>query len=121
MHDTIKLLGLSFYGYHGVSNSEQETGRMYEVDCEVEKDLRQAGKTDNLEDTVNYQAIYDTIKESVEEKKYFLLEKLAGEIAQNILDKFDVRKVILRVRKMNPPIAGHIRSVEVEICREQNA
>lgn len=120
MSDKIRLIGLSFYGYHGVSASEQETGRMYEVDCEVEKDLNKACQSDNLEHTINYQSIYNTIRESVEDKKYSLLEKLAGEIAQKILDKFDINQVTLRIRKMNPPIAGHIHCVEVEICRQQN-
>ncbi len=120
MTDKIRLIGLSFYGYHGVSSSEQETGRMYEVDCELEVDLTQAGQSDNLEHTINYESVYLTIKESVENKKYSLLEKLAEEISQNILDKFSVNQVILRIRKMNPPIAGHIQAVEVEICRQQN-
>lgn len=119
MTDKIRLLGLSFYGYHGVSASEQETGRMYEVDCEIEKDLKKAGQTDNLDDTINYEAIYKTIKVSVEEKKYYLLEKLGEEIAEKILDKFDVNQVTLRIRKMNPPIQGHIRAVEIEICRRK--
>ena len=120
MTDKIRLLGLSFYGYHGVSSSEQETGRMYEVDCEVEIDLSKASISDNLKDTINYESIYNTIRESVEDKKYSLLEKLAGEISQKILDKFSVNQVTLRIRKMNPPIAGHIRCVEVEISRQQN-
>ncbi len=120
MTDKIRLLGLSFYGYHGVSASEQETGRMYEVDCEIEVDLAKAGQSDHLEDTINYEAVYNCIRESVEEKKYYLLEKLAEEISQKILDKFAVNQVTLRIRKMNPPIAGHIQAVEVEICRQQN-
>ncbi len=120
MNDKIRLLGLSFYGYHGVSESEKETGRMFEVDCEVETDLTEAGKSDNLEHTINYESLYLTIRESVENKKYSLLEKLAEEITQKILDKFAVYQVTLRIRKMNPPIAGHIRCVEVEICRQKN-
>ena len=120
MTDKIKLLGLSFYAFHGVSASEQETGRMYEVDCELDANLSQAGKSDNLEHTINYQSVYMTIKELVENKKFFLLEKLAEEISQKILDKFSVNQVTLRIRKLNPPIAGHIQAVEVEICRQQN-
>ena len=84
MTDKIRLIGLSFYGYHGVSSSEQETGRMYEVDCELESDLSQAGKTDDLDHTIIYESVYLTIKESVENKKYSLLEKLAEEISQKM-------------------------------------
>ena len=119
MKDIIRLNGLSFYGYHGVSSSEKETGRMFEVDCEVEVDLAEAGHSDQLSDTINYEKIYLTIRESVEDKAFSLLEGLAQEIADKILDKFPVYRVTLRVRKMNPPIAGHIKFIEVELSRQQ--
>ena len=119
MKDKIRLTGLSFYGYHGVSPSEKETGRMFEVDCEIDVDLAEAGHTDALRDTINYEEVYQVIRESVEDKAFSLLEGLAQELAGKILDKFPVYRVTLRVRKLNPPIAGHIRFIEVELSRQQ--
>lgn len=120
MKDIIRLCGLSFYGFHGVSAAEKETGRVFEVDCEVEVDLADAGHSDQLRDTVDYKKIYDVIKVAVEDKAYSLLEGLAQHIAEKILDIFDIYRVTLKVRKMNPPIAGQVKYIEVEITRFQS-
>ena len=119
MKDIIRLGGLSFYGFHGVTAAEKETGRVFEVDCEVEVDLAEAGESDQLANTIDYKKIYDVIKESVEDKAYSLLEGLAQHITEKILDIFDIYRVTLKVRKMNPPIAGQVKYIEVEITRYQ--
>jgi dihydroneopterin aldolase len=119
MKDIIRLNGLSFYGYHGVTAAEKETGRLFEVDCEVEVDLADAGQTDSLTDTIDYEQIYNVIKDIVEGKAFSLLEGLAKEIAGRILEQFPIYRITLKVRKMNPPIAGHIKFIEVEISRYQ--
>ena len=119
MKDIIRLNGLSFYGYHGVSASEKETGRMFEVDCEIAVDLAEAGHSDNLSDTINYEKIYSTISESVNGKAFSLLEGLAQEIVGKILDKFPIYQVTLQVRKMTPPLPGQVRAIEIEVTRQQ--
>lgn len=119
MKDVIRLCGLSFYGYHGVTAAEKETGRVFEIDCEMEVDLAEAGQTDRLRDTVDYHRVYQIIRESVEGTAYSLLEALAGRIAGNILDNFRVYRVTLKVRKMHPPIPGQVRYIEVEVTRYQ--
>ncbi len=119
MKDKIRLASMSFYGYHGVSASERETGRMFEVDCELEVDLADAGHSDRLTDTIDYTKVYEVIKESLEDKAFSLLEAIAGQLASKLLDNFPVYSVTLRVRKLNPPIAGHIKYIEVELTRSQ--
>ena len=119
MKDTIRLSNMSFYGYHGVSASERETGRMFEVDCELEVDLADAGHSDRLTDTIDYTKVYEVIKESLEDKAFSLLEGIAGQLASKLLDNFPIYSVTLRVRKLNPPIAGHIKYIEVELTRSQ--
>ncbi len=119
MKDIIRLANMSFYGYHGVSASERETGRMFEVDCELEVDLADAGHSDRLTDTIDYTKVYKVIKESLEDKAFSLLEAIAGQLASKLLDNFPVYSVTLRVRKLNPPIAGHIKYIEVELTRRQ--
>jgi dihydroneopterin aldolase len=117
--DFIRLVGLSFYGYHGVSAAEKETGRAFEIDCELQVDLAQAGHSDQLRDTVDYTQVYTLIKDVVEGKAYSLLEGLASELAGLLLDKFPVYRVTLQVRKLHPPIAGQIKHIEVEVTRFQ--
>jgi len=117
--DIIRLNGMSFYGYHGVTTAEKETGGLFEVDCELEVDLADAGHFDRLTDTVDYRQVYNLVKETVEGKAFTLLEGLAGRLATKILDTFGIYGVTLRVRKMNPPIPGYVRFIEVELTRSQ--
>jgi len=119
MKDSIKLMGLSFYGYHGVTAAEKETGRMFEVDCELEVDLAEAGHSDRLSDTIDYRKLYGIIKETVEGTAFALLEGLAGRLSMIILDSFPVARVTLKIRKLHPPIAGPVRYIEVETTRFQ--
>ncbi|MCP4685721.1 MAG: dihydroneopterin aldolase [bacterium] len=119
MKDVIRLVGLSFYGYHGVSAAEKETGRAFEIDCELQVDLAQAGHSDQLADTIDYTRVYALIKDVVEGKAYSLLEGLANELAGLLLDKFPIYRVTLQVRKLHPPIAGQIKHIEVEVTRDQ--
>lgn len=119
MKDLLRLCGLSFYGYHGVSTAEKETGRVFEVDCELEMDLAEAGHSDRLADTVDYGRVYGLIRDTVEGKAYSLMETLAGELAAKLLDSFPVYRVTLKVRKLHPPLAGQVRYIEVEVTRHQ--
>ena len=119
MTDVIRFGGLSFYGYHGVSAAEKETGRVFEIDCELEVDLATAGKTDRLTDTIDYRTVYEVIREMVEGRAFSLLEGLAADLAEKILEMFPVYRVTLKVRKINPPIPGQIKFIEVEITRHQ--
>jgi len=119
MKDLIRLVGLTFYGYHGTSAAEKETGRVFEVDCELQLDLAAAGHSDSLVDTVDYGQVYAVIRDVVEGKAYALLEGLATRLAGILLDKFPVYGVTLRIRKLYPPVAGPAKHIEVEVTRFQ--
>ena len=119
MKDVIRLVGMSFYGYHGVTAAEKETGRVFEVDCELETDLAEAGHSDSISDTVDYSEVYAIVRDTVEGTAFALLEGLAHELAVLILDKFPVYRVTLKVRKLQPPLAGQVKHIEVEVTRYQ--
>ncbi|MDD4051350.1 MAG: dihydroneopterin aldolase [candidate division Zixibacteria bacterium] len=117
--DRIRLVNMTFYGYHGVSTAEKETGRRFQVDCELAVDLAEAGKTDRLMNTIDYSAVYDLIADIVQNTSFSLLEGLAGTLAMRILEVFPVVEVTVRVRKMVPPISGYVDYIEVEVTRRQ--
>jgi len=119
MKDVIRLVGLPFYGYHGVTAAEKETGRLFEIDCELEADLAQPGSSDRLKDTIDYHQVYMAIKDTVEGTAFSLLEGLATHLCAIVLDRFPVYRVTLKVRKMHPPIAGNVKYIEVEVTRYQ--
>jgi dihydroneopterin aldolase len=73
---------------------------------------------DNLSEAVDYKKVYSTFIEISESRKYHLIETLAMHIVDELFSRFDsVTKIILRVRKNNPPIGGVVDSVEVEVMK----
>lgn len=109
---------MEFYGYHGVFPEETKLGQRFKVDLTVEADLAKAGKSDELEDSINYGELYEVCKGVVEGKPFKLVEAVAEEIASELLNKFSsIEKCTVKVYKPDPPIAGHYESVAVEIVR----
>ena len=107
-----------FFGYHGALEEEQEIGGRYEVDIDLIGDFSKPSKSDKLSDAIDYQTVYDLVREKVERSKYHLIERLADEVAGEVLGKFELIKVKVRLRKRNVPIGGVIDFVEVELSRD---
>ena len=116
--DRLVLKNMVFYGYHGAFAAEKELGQRFEVDLEMQLDLKPAAVADDLELTVNYVEVYTLVKEVVEEREFGLLETLAETIAGEILSAYTVEEVVVRVRKPFPPSGGILDYAEVEISRK---
>ncbi len=117
--DAIRLTGMSFYGYHGVEPEERRLGQRFIVDLGLELDLRPAGQSDELDETVNYADVWRAARAVVEGPSVRLIERLGELLAARLLADFPpVRAVHVRVEKPWAPIAGaQLASVAVEICR----
>ena len=104
--DTIELEGMEFKAYHGCLEHERTEGNIFIVDFCGGMDLTAASRTDRLEDTLDYGAVYDIVAKEME-KPSDLLEHVAGRISDAIetafpgLDGFSIR-----VSKKNPPVNG---------------
>jgi len=112
------MRNIKLYGRHGVSAAEREIGRPFEVDVALAVELAQAGETDDLGATVDYGAVCETVRQAHEAGPYRLLEAFAERIAKDILDRFAVSEVTIRVRKPNPPVGSLVEAAEVEITRQ---
>ena len=110
---------MTFYGYHGISAAERQTGRRFEVDVELVVDMDRPAKSDKLKDTVNYTEVYRTVEELVEQNRFALLETIAVRLANQILGKFRSKEVTVRVRKKIPPVPGNLDHIEVEVRRKK--
>lgn len=118
--DRINLEGLSFYGHHGLFESETELGQLFKVDVTLFTDTKKAGETDEMSDSIHYGEVYETIKDIVENKPFKLLEALSEHLAQVLLEDFPlVDSVMVRVNKPQAPIPGIFDNVAVEIYRER--
>ena len=117
--DKIILSGMSFFAHHGVGEDERRRGQRFEIDAEIFLDIKPAAASDDIGKTVDYGLIHHQIAETVTGNTFYLLETLAETAAARILSNQLVEKVVIRVKKLEPPIAGRINSVAVEICRER--
>lgn len=119
--DKIYLNQMAFYGYHGVFSEENKLGQRFKVDIVLHADLQPAGKTDDLNKTINYADIYTMTKEVIEGPPKKLVETLTETLAQKILDTYErVQSCQIKIIKPDPPIPGHYDSVAVEMTRSRN-
>jgi dihydroneopterin aldolase len=118
--DRLLLEGMEFYGYHGDIEAERALGGRYRVDVEVSADLRAAGRSDALEDSIDYVRCFQLIRDTVENQQYHLLEALAEAIAGVLLGQRHARAVRVRVAK-TPPVRGGFDRFAVVIEREREA
>jgi dihydroneopterin aldolase len=117
--DLIKLEGMVFFGYHGVNEEEKVKGQKFVVDIDLFCDLRLAGNSDDLSDTINYSIVYKIAKEILEGKSQNLIETLAEKIADSILGNWPEIAVRIKISKPDVPIKGSFLSnASVEITRK---
>jgi 7,8-dihydroneopterin aldolase/epimerase/oxygenase len=122
-NDVIRIRNMQFYGYHGLFPEENTLGQHFEVDVEVfgsfEGWVKYGADPDvsKVEGAVNYPEVYELVDKIVTGERYGLVESVADRIAGAIQETFGVEKLIVRVRKPNPPVAGHFDGIEVEVSR----
>ena len=102
MADRIILEGMQFYGYHGVNPEERVLGQRYVVDLTADLDLRRAGQSDRLEDTVSYSHIYRTVRAVMEGEPRNLLESAAQAIADRVLVRVSHRSGVSDRQETQP-------------------
>lgn len=114
--DTIFIKDLLIRGVIGISEREREQPQDILVNIEISTDISAAGKSDNVEDSVNYRTIAKKVLAHTESIKRYTVEALAEDIAQLCLEDKKVQSVKVRVEK--PGAVRFSRSVGVEIIRE---
>ena len=117
--DAIEITGLRYYGYIGYFPEEQVLGQWFEVDLTIWLDLSEVGKSDRLEDTLNYAEVVERVRELIETSKYKMIERLNTAIIDAILEMEMVQKVRSRVKKW-PPIPKFSGNVAVEMTRTKD-
>lgn len=110
---------MRFFAYHGLLPAEREQGQEIVVDVVLETDLRPAGQSDELTDTVDYRQAYDVTRGVIEGPPHSLLESVAEEIAHRLLVLERVAAVTVSVRKPSVRLAGPLDHSEVTVRRER--
>lgn len=119
--DKIHIKDLEIIGFHGAILEEKVLGQKFILSFELDVDLRQAGKNDDLTKTVHYGELAQKVEEEFTKTSYDLIEKAAEEICEFVLLNYPlVKKVKLLLKKPWAPTRKHVEYVAVEIERKWN-
>jgi FolB domain-containing protein len=113
--DRIVIRDLLARGILGVNDWEREQPQDILINLTLFADLRRAGASDDIADTVNYRTVTKGILAMVEASTRYTVEALAEDIARLCLAVPGVTRVLVRVEK--PGALRFARSVGVEIER----
>jgi 7,8-dihydroneopterin aldolase/epimerase/oxygenase len=92
----VELVGLEIPGRHGVEDWERETEQPFLYDLELEL---AAPASDRIEETVDYRAVVELVREVSSGRQFQLLESMAVAVAEALLDQFPVERARVRVWK----------------------
>ncbi|OAB62680.1 dihydroneopterin aldolase [Leptolyngbya valderiana BDU 20041] len=115
--DCIQISNLRCYGYTGFLPEEQVLGQWFDLDLTLWVDLAVAGKSDRIEDTLDYRGAIESVKTIVKTQKYALIERLAEAIAEELLTRDRLERVRVRLSKPAAPIPDFGGKITVDIAR----
>ena len=97
--DRIEVRGLRAYGRHGANAGEAEIVQPLDLDLDLSIDLRAARTSDDLADTVDYDALSRRVRTTVATTSFRLLERLADAIAREIITDERIVRAAVRIAK----------------------
>jgi dihydroneopterin aldolase len=118
--DRIELRGLTVRGHHGVFDFERRDGQDFVVDVTVWMDLRPAGESDDLTQTLHYGELAERVAAIVGGEPYDLIESVAARIAEDVLTDQRVSEVEVVVHKPSAPIPLQFGDVAVVAHRSRS-
>jgi 7,8-dihydroneopterin aldolase/epimerase/oxygenase len=116
----IELRGLEVHGFHGVLEEERRVGQRFLVDLELEPAHDLAAASDRIEDAVDYRDVVAVVQEVSSSTAYRLLEAFAASIADELLDRLPLRRVLVRVRKPDVVLAAPVEHAAVVVQQSRD-
>lgn len=116
----ITLENMEFHAYHGCLEHEIKLGNTFLVTVGMELDTQLAGTTDKLEDTLNYQLVYDEVKAQMDIQSK-LIEHVGQRILDGLFEKFPViKKLDVQLSKFNPPLGAKVEKVSIRLEKSRS-
>lgn len=115
--DKIIIKDLLVRGIIGINDWEREHPQDILINIEIEADLKKAGESDSIEDSVNYRTVAKKVIAHAEKAKRLTVEALAADIAKICVAERGV--ILVRVRVEKPGAVRFAKSVGVEIERHR--
>ncbi len=119
MYDKITIKGITAMACHGLCDFERVTPQPFIADLELFGNFT-ACITDNVEDTIHYgEATCETVR-IIEENSFFMIERLAEEIAVSLLAKYELlKKISVTLHKPRAPVEVAFSDISIQVVREK--
>ena len=118
--DRIIVERIAVFAHHGVLPEEQKNGQRFFVSLDCTLDLRRAGESDDLADSVNYAELAGRAAAIAGSRRFFLIEALAEAIAEDALATFArIDQISVRIDKPSAPIQALLDGVAVIVTRSR--
>lgn len=101
----------------GVHAWEQACLQTLKVNLSISIDTKAAAQSDNLNDTIDYEALCNHLDAWALDKKTLLIEKFANDLADKILNTFPVSRLMLSLTKTNA--VKQAKSITISLMRER--
>ena len=112
---------MEFFGCHGCGEEERQHSQPFIVDAELYMDLSKSGKSDDINDTVDYVQVFKEIEKIITGQPRNLIEAIAEDITKILLEKFSlIDSIKLTIRKPKPPVVLSFAGAAVSIIRSRN-
>lgn len=106
--DTITIRNLEVHYCVGVPDEERARAQRLLVSIEIEHDFQAATASDDLGETIDYFAVSQRVLRFGDGAHWKLIETLAADLAQMVVEDFRARRVTVEVRKFIIPQAEHV-------------
>jgi len=106
--DSIQIVGLDLPVRIGVPEAERARWQSLAADLTLHPAASFDGLGDQLAATVDYESVANEVKKWAAERPRHLIETLAVDIAQGVLEHFPVNTVVVELRKRILPGVDHV-------------
>lgn len=115
MTDRIEIKDILVRAIIGINDDERTNRQDVLINIALETDTRAAGRSDNIDDAVNYRTVAKQVIALAEDSQFLLVERMADEVARLCLSDPRVTRVQVGIEK--PGAVRFARSVGVNISR----
>ena len=115
--DRVLLAGIRCRMRVGCSAEEREQPQDCLIDVELECDLTRAASTDDLNDSLDYGRVFELVQTLARGESFALLERFAGRLEEELRRTVRFHSVLIRVKKLHPPLPGELEYAGIEIRR----
>ncbi|MDR0982494.1 MAG: dihydroneopterin aldolase [Culturomica sp.] len=120
MKGIIEIEDMEFFAGHGCFETERKVGNKFKVQVCLHYNCEAAANSDNIEDALNYQEVYEIVDKEMKINSN-LLENVAKRIMDSLSAKFpQLEYARIKVSKLNPPLAKGSRVGCTSVCLEHN-